>query len=414
MLVLVGKYSESVKRNFLSLVFYMVRTRRTANQEDADNSAAEHTEYSANEEREHAGLETTANTNMALPTGTPPSLPRRPSISLPQFNPTVSYPNLPFFPSPFGFQNPFPQFPQLQTVGSLEPHLKRVNSLLSEYRLTVNGAIVEGRYHTVMNLVLESLKDVKGIYYQAEHLIDCDYTLNEFCSALLSEFCDRVTLSKLVQEEINALKLTRPYIQYVSGLRRVYRMHTRIFSRECNISRLFDHILITVPREVYKRLGRQLQAVDSVQWTTALPFDSDDSGQRTVLSILKEALAEQEIVEDMDVRIKLLRKQAEVEKALTDSRRQPNPQDRAKRTTEQKSGDRKPWLEDWCKRFPKVYKCWGENWFEELRNLESKIVADAGEVKYLKNKGYGFIGVQKELREPLKCHSGEFIFKSKN
>jgi hypothetical protein len=66
-LVLVGKYSESVKRNFLSLVFYMVRTRRTANQEDADNSAAEHTEYSANEEREHAGLETTANTNKLIP-----------------------------------------------------------------------------------------------------------------------------------------------------------------------------------------------------------------------------------------------------------------------------------------------------------------------------------------------------------
>ena len=39
-LVVVGKYSESLERNFLFDCIYIVRTRRTANQEDAGKSAA--------------------------------------------------------------------------------------------------------------------------------------------------------------------------------------------------------------------------------------------------------------------------------------------------------------------------------------------------------------------------------------
>ena len=64
----------------------MVRTRRTTNQEDADKSFAEQKQYSANDERVPACMKTATNSNMALPTGNPASLPRRPSIAVPQFN----------------------------------------------------------------------------------------------------------------------------------------------------------------------------------------------------------------------------------------------------------------------------------------------------------------------------------------
>ena len=362
--------------------------------------------------------------NMALPTGTRESLEdelsetKRSSCSVPEFPESRPGQHVPVHNSHNPF-NPFMasgfpcfapqsfQLPLLRSETALEGHLRRVHTLLSEYRLVNNGKIIEGYHFTVLSLVVETFREVPAVYAEAQYQVEVGVQLGELCDVLLSQFCHRAAIYNHVREELASLKLERPYCRYISNLRRVYRLHQRVFSRDENISKLIDHILLTVPRSVSRKLGKELQVIDPIQWQTALPFDAPP-GATSVLSTLSAALAEEEIVEDLDNRIKLLKASSSPSHAQNPKF---TPVDRVKRTSEGQSQTKVPWLEDWVKKFKKVYKCWGDRCFEELRTLDDsfKTSPGKGEVKFIRSRGYALVGVNGELPVPFSCQHKEFV-----
>jgi hypothetical protein len=331
-----------------------------------------------------------------------PPVPTLPVHSI--FNPLNSFHG-------FGFPGIAPlniHLPLLQSETALEGHLRRVLILLSEYRLVNNGKIIDGYNFSVLSLVVETFRGVPAVYSEAQYQVEVGVGLSELSEILLSQFCHRSALYNLVREQLSALKLERPYSRYISNLRSVYRLHQRVFSRDENISKLIDHILLTVPRAASRKLGKELQAIDPIQWQTALPFDSHDGG-KSILSILSAALAEEEIVEDLDSRIKSLK--ASIHPSPTNTPAKTGPIDRAKRSFEEQTKSKVPWLEEWVKKFKKVYKCWGDGCFEQLKNLDESFrqTTGKGEVKFIRSRGYAFVGINEDLPSPLACQHKEFV-----
>ena len=273
------------------------------------------------------------------------------------------------------------------------------------------GSIRRNRYHTTMGLILDSFKGFPLIYQETEDLIQLEVDFSELEDSLLAGFADLRSLQRHLREELRGLKPERPYSRYITSLRRVWRLNQQVYGRDDNVSELFDHILLSVKPPVYKKLGRELQAINRIRWRTALPFD----GPRSVLSVLQAALEDQEMCEDMEERIDTLKKQ----EALTNSvafKRPAQATDRVRRTTDataKPSPDppKASWLEPWAKQFPMVYKCWGDQWYEELKALEEKLRPGQGEVKTIRSKGYGLVGFHGELPSPLKCSHREFVLK---
>jgi len=321
------------------------------------------------------------------PTDTHNSQGSRPSLHGPRVHAAIT-------PSPHQmFTMGAVKLPALTNVVGLEGHLRRVQSILSEYGLLNDGS-TGGYYDSTMSLVLESLAE-PTIRKEAEYLVEVRTPFPAFVEALLGEFCDRRAVNDLINSELQQLKLERPYVRYVHGLRHVYRLHQRVFDR-VDATNLIDHILLTVPRSISNKLVKRLQKVDPIRWVSALPFDSDSPRVTTVLSILKDALHNLETEEDVERRIRELRH-------VTDSvKRTETP---AEGTPEAKKG---PWLEDWVRRFVAVYKVTGDTCLTELRKLSTQLDAKDGEVRLIRSKGYGFIGMHSHKPPPLKSTVREF------
>lgn len=274
----------------------------------------------------------------------------------------------------------------------LEGHMRRIEAILREYRFIAGDEddILPGYYQRVMAIVLQSFRLVPEIYAEVENSLELQLPFAELKENLFSLFNDRSSLQLHLQAELSALKLHRPYVRFVQELRRIFRLHQRVYANGSTVQ-LLEFIVGSVPRSVSLRLAKEIGSIDQC----AIPFDSEGP-ETTVLSVLKAALREQELIEDMDARIKSVK-----------------PADRVKRSGESAHPPRGQWLEEWVRKFSRVVKCWGVDHYEELRALEE---ADATvEVRYIPRRDnrppYAFLGLKSGTVPPLKCSHKDFVLR---
>ena len=216
------------------------------------------------------------------------------------------------------------------------------------------------------------------------------------CTTLCELFVDRRALAAYVESELSKLKLLRPYVGFVSQVRRLYRISSRVYKNRPD--RFVQAILARTPPKVQTTVAKTLCSIDPVEWQSALPIDSDSHQEQTFLTVLKKALVEQEVMEDVQAMFPITRS------AVVNDGRQTSELPRAR-----------GWLEPWAAAYESIYKCTGEC-HEELKALQARHPDEAQfSVRFINKKpgkeAYALVGWNSPVTVNLRCPHKPFALR---
>jgi hypothetical protein len=290
------------------------------------------------------------------------------------------------------------RLPVLAVLAELETHVRLCLGILMEMGLFVYGDVPSEYYHRVCGMLLESLVNFPNVRAEAESMWKDFVSFSAITVNLVETFFDRREMAHYVEREMAELELSRPCTEFLSKVRRLYRLSSRVYKRSPD--RFVDGVMGKLPAKVRIKLAHKLRELDPLEWKAALPIDSTNPQEHTFLSVLSALLKKNEVEEEVNAMF------AEA----------PRVTPRVAGVAEESTVPRaRGWLEPWVKSYAVVYKCTGDC-RGELQDLNAKYKDETKfSVRFISGRngreGYALVGINGTSPQ-LRCKHRPFVLQS--